>query len=357
MFAIGRLSRRRAANLVIQCAQQPHRHRSSEAWNELGSLPAETLQVIDGRLHKIREHNGRPLPVPPMLDDAYMSARMKHKAAKEERDWQQRTPFQFDLERNPFAKALTSPLRRCVITELRLPTALLQPFTIHYEGAGTRSDTSRVGVVAKAATQGEDRLETSLSRYTYVSLDKRVLASLSRRTIRIQLVDRLHVERLEARICRALVREKLEVTLVPKDVVGTVSAMLTLKVQKVVNMVVRNEKPLCAGGQRLGLDDIKLLVTFGAEYSQMVLMPNGVIHYMWTGMPSCESMRLRLASSGCSTIGVLPTERSAKLGVAFNRLLAYVRADDLPPAEQVMHHAQAAYEQWKSSLVNSVGVV
>ncbi|EKD12429.1 uncharacterized protein L3040_001041 [Drepanopeziza brunnea f. sp. 'multigermtubi'] len=71
----------------------------------------------------------RPLPVPPLMNPAFLKAREKHKLRKP-RPSKEPTDFQRQLAKNPYALALATPIRRCLLTNVKLPAYFLQDFMV-----------------------------------------------------------------------------------------------------------------------------------------------------------------------------------------------------------------------------------
>jgi hypothetical protein len=69
------------------------------------------------------------LPRSPLMDAGFIAARDKHRQPKSDPS-KERTEFQSLLEKNPYAIALASPVRRCPVTKTVLPKFFLQNFGI-----------------------------------------------------------------------------------------------------------------------------------------------------------------------------------------------------------------------------------
>ncbi|KAF7877674.1 hypothetical protein EAF04_001345 [Stromatinia cepivora] len=89
---------------------------------------------IDGEMG---EKNGlgqkikqRELPLSPLMDPSFHEARNRHSAPKPQPSKEERTPFQEQLAKNPYALALATPVRQCSATQLSLPSFFLQDFTL-----------------------------------------------------------------------------------------------------------------------------------------------------------------------------------------------------------------------------------
>ncbi|CZS93224.1 uncharacterized protein RCO7_07793 [Rhynchosporium graminicola] len=71
----------------------------------------------------------RPLPLSPLMNPAILQAKQKRNAAKLS-PTRTPTPFQQQLARNPFARALGTPVRRCAVSGTKLPNFFLQGFRV-----------------------------------------------------------------------------------------------------------------------------------------------------------------------------------------------------------------------------------
>ncbi|KAK4891439.1 hypothetical protein LTR27_009934 [Elasticomyces elasticus] len=63
------------------------------------------------------------------MDPLVLAATEAHKEKKPYRLYGPKTKMQTELELNPYAQALASPIRQCALTSARLPNHFLQPFT------------------------------------------------------------------------------------------------------------------------------------------------------------------------------------------------------------------------------------
>ncbi|KAJ8065799.1 hypothetical protein OCU04_006462 [Sclerotinia nivalis] len=72
----------------------------------------------------------RELPLSPLMDPLFHEARNRHSAPKPQPSKEERTPFQEQLAKNPYALALATPVRQCSATQLSLPSFFLQDFTL-----------------------------------------------------------------------------------------------------------------------------------------------------------------------------------------------------------------------------------
>ncbi|TKA61770.1 hypothetical protein B0A55_12054 [Friedmanniomyces simplex] len=92
------------------------------------------------RTFRARQHGGRSLPLPPLLDPIVTEAKERYHAAKKSyhdpkpsRLYGPKTKMQAEMEMNPYAQALATPIRQCQLTSARLPSHFLQAFTTHLQ--------------------------------------------------------------------------------------------------------------------------------------------------------------------------------------------------------------------------------
>ncbi|KAI7538687.1 hypothetical protein KC331_g10200 [Hortaea werneckii] len=78
-----------------------------------------------------RQHGNGALPLPPFLDPIAIEAKARHTRPKTYQDEQEKTEFQRELEANPFANALATPVRQCAFTQALLPSHFLIPMVAH----------------------------------------------------------------------------------------------------------------------------------------------------------------------------------------------------------------------------------
>ncbi|WPG97418.1 Hypothetical protein R9X50_00019300 [Acrodontium crateriforme] len=115
-----------AANNV----KTPHYRRLST----LTPKPQPTESSEDGaRTLRVRKYNNRSLPLSPVMDPKAVNARTKYEQAKANPDRDTESPFQKQLRLNPYARALITPVRTCVISHARLPEHFLQQFVTRLE--------------------------------------------------------------------------------------------------------------------------------------------------------------------------------------------------------------------------------
>ncbi|KAH6720331.1 hypothetical protein BKA61DRAFT_594674 [Leptodontidium sp. MPI-SDFR-AT-0119] len=108
-----------------------------------GSQPSSTTKTESSSVSNVSTadsssnalHDGpkpfkrRPLPLSPLMDPAFLEARQRHKTPKPP-PTKTPTSFQQQLAKNPFALALATPVRRCVISGTKLPSFFLQGFRV-----------------------------------------------------------------------------------------------------------------------------------------------------------------------------------------------------------------------------------
>ncbi|KAK5125129.1 hypothetical protein LTR85_000805 [Meristemomyces frigidus] len=81
-----------------------------------------------------REHGGRSLPLPPLLDPVAVKAKSRYRDPKPlPSKLKEKTEFQRELEANPHAQALAMPVRQCALTNARLPAHFLLPLVSYIE--------------------------------------------------------------------------------------------------------------------------------------------------------------------------------------------------------------------------------
>lgn len=83
------------------------------------------------RTFRQRQHGNDALPLPPFLDPIAIEAKTRHTRPKIYQDEQEKTGFQRELEANPFANALATPVRQCAFTQALLPSHFLIPMVAH----------------------------------------------------------------------------------------------------------------------------------------------------------------------------------------------------------------------------------
>lgn len=90
-----------------------------------------TTTSDDGsRTLRVRKDGNRNLPLSPVMDPVAVEARERHKKPKSPPSKKEETlsAFSRELEKNEFARALATPVRRCNVTRARLPSHFLLPF-------------------------------------------------------------------------------------------------------------------------------------------------------------------------------------------------------------------------------------
>ncbi|KAI1204141.1 uncharacterized protein F4807DRAFT_448710 [Annulohypoxylon truncatum] len=83
---------------------------------------------VDSENKKVETAAG-DLPLSPIMDPAYWEAKKRHEVPKAKPGKPQNS-VERQLRANPFAKALAAPVRKCVITRIRLPSFFLQDFKV-----------------------------------------------------------------------------------------------------------------------------------------------------------------------------------------------------------------------------------
>ncbi|MCJ1286645.1 hypothetical protein MMC26_005991 [Xylographa opegraphella] len=73
----------------------------------------------------------KALPLSPLMNSKLLAARRRYTKTKPP-PGKELSDFQSLLERNPYATILASPVRTCILTGVRLPCSLFQPFTIQH---------------------------------------------------------------------------------------------------------------------------------------------------------------------------------------------------------------------------------
>ncbi|RDW71178.1 hypothetical protein BP6252_07741 [Coleophoma cylindrospora] len=83
----------------------------------------------DGQTSQVKPYERRPLPLSPLMDPDLIAARQKWTLPKAPPS-KTPTAFQKQLAKNPYAQALATPVRRCLLTNVVLPKYFLQEFNI-----------------------------------------------------------------------------------------------------------------------------------------------------------------------------------------------------------------------------------
>ncbi|KAI7172987.1 hypothetical protein D0869_10917 [Hortaea werneckii] len=102
------------------------RNSASQADNQSTSATSNGTRTF-----RQRQHGNDALPLPPFLDPIAIEAKTRHKRPKTYQDEQEKTEFQRELEANPFANALATPVRQCAFTQALLPSHFLIPMVAH----------------------------------------------------------------------------------------------------------------------------------------------------------------------------------------------------------------------------------
>ncbi|KAK4549240.1 hypothetical protein LTR36_007698 [Oleoguttula mirabilis] len=96
--------------------------------------PQDTVLSEDGvRTLRKRENGGRSLPLPPLMDPVAVKAKGRYREPKPLKSEEGKTEFQKELEANPYAQALATPVRHCAVTNARLPAHFLLPLVSHLD--------------------------------------------------------------------------------------------------------------------------------------------------------------------------------------------------------------------------------
>lgn len=123
-------------------------------------LPAGAL-IEDAAPSVIHE---RPsLPISPLMDPNYIAAKEKH-IVKKPRAGKNPEPFQQMLAKNPYARALAYPLRKCLLTYNVLPSFFLQDFSLmaHPETGGPWYVPRSLANRKKAQQSSEEKIDLEL---------------------------------------------------------------------------------------------------------------------------------------------------------------------------------------------------
>ncbi|KAK6585388.1 hypothetical protein PZA11_002115 [Diplocarpon coronariae] len=107
--------------------------KSSGASSSLQSPDTNTYNPdIPETQHLESSFKRRSLPVSPFMDPAFLQAKKKYRIRKPEPS-KTPTEFQRQLAKNPYALALATPVRRCLLTKVKLPKYFLQDFMVMLE--------------------------------------------------------------------------------------------------------------------------------------------------------------------------------------------------------------------------------
>ncbi|RMY96440.1 hypothetical protein D0864_05139 [Hortaea werneckii] len=144
-----------------------------------------TLASPNGtRTFRERQHGNDALPLPPVLDPIAVEAKTRHTRPKTYQHEQEKTGFQRELEANPFANALATPVRQCAFTQALLPSHFLIPMVAHITPPPEEDDSGKrqASTIHLSPDIGLDvpRELRSPSR-SYVIADREVFKTLSSR--------------------------------------------------------------------------------------------------------------------------------------------------------------------------------
>ncbi|OCL01939.1 hypothetical protein AOQ84DRAFT_305745 [Glonium stellatum] len=163
------------------------RHISTSTSTDKSDSPGPTLQDAHRTL-RVRKGNGRPLPIPPIIDPIVISERNRWTEKKPQPKQDELTPFQQKLYQNPYAHALTTPVRLCPVTHTRLPSAFL--LSLHIKLHPETSDPWLVPVTLTPNASNSHGLPARfIARRPLVSFLGR--RNNWRRTLSLRLYDKL----------------------------------------------------------------------------------------------------------------------------------------------------------------------
>ncbi|KAK0305523.1 hypothetical protein LTR01_006670 [Friedmanniomyces endolithicus] len=91
---------------------------------------------------RARQNGGRSLPLPPILDPVVEEAKERHHESRPYQLYGPRTKMQAEIDMNPFAQALATPVRQCQLTSARLPSHFLQPLAARIQSQVANSEPS-----------------------------------------------------------------------------------------------------------------------------------------------------------------------------------------------------------------------
>lgn len=131
------------------------------------------------KMQRERKHGDRSLPLPPFMDPIAIEARNRYTRPKPREASEAKTHFQKQLERNPYAQALATPIRQCRVTHARLPSHFLIPFvsTVTPSSEGQSNERIKARLQLDIDSAGHHHLR-SPSRI-YVLAQRRILDFLS----------------------------------------------------------------------------------------------------------------------------------------------------------------------------------
>ncbi|KAG4437505.1 hypothetical protein IFR05_007015 [Cadophora sp. M221] len=132
----------KAGKDTVSVGNDSVRKEESTAWNS-NSQPSSEITIESSSIFNVstadsplsapedgsKPFKRRPLPLSPLMDPAFLEAKQRHKTPKAP-PTKTPTPFQQQLAKNPFALALATPVRRCVISGTKLPSFFLQGFRV-----------------------------------------------------------------------------------------------------------------------------------------------------------------------------------------------------------------------------------
>ncbi|EDN97580.1 hypothetical protein SS1G_12433 [Sclerotinia sclerotiorum 1980 UF-70] len=110
------------------------------------------------------------------MDPLFHEARNRHSAPKPQPSKEERTPFQEQLAKNPYALALATPVRQCSATQISLPSFFLQDFTLMSHPTTSdpwhvpRSLSSHSSSLKSSSSEESSVYNPSLGSTTYVAM-------------------------------------------------------------------------------------------------------------------------------------------------------------------------------------------
>ncbi|KAK3642062.1 hypothetical protein LTR56_010933 [Elasticomyces elasticus] len=113
------------------------------------------------------------------MDPLVLTVTEAHKEKKPYRLYGPKTRMQTELEHNPYAQALASPIRQCALTSARLPSHFLQPFTTHLVPPPTEPSKSQTRCAVAEITP--DLSPDKTGPRTYVLAQRPILDFLAER--------------------------------------------------------------------------------------------------------------------------------------------------------------------------------
>ncbi|KAK5697740.1 hypothetical protein LTR17_023857 [Elasticomyces elasticus] len=306
--------------------------------------PQPVIPTNNGRTTlRLRQHGQKSLPLPPLMDPLVLAATEAHKEKKPYRLYGPKTKMQTELELNPYAQALASPIRQCALTSARLPSQFLQPFTTHLVPPPTEPSKSQSRSAVAEITP--DLLPDKTGPRTYVLAQAPILDFLAERKRATQV---LMPERSKAWMAKKLGRAASGIN-PQKDV--RYDAQAEVKVVEGMREVVRGE---VEKGLRhkyvIPLNTVEELREWQGKEERDWRLEDGQVKCLLSlSDASKETMaellpligsskdQVTLADFGASWammhrgakwLGILESSRAVELRLAFMRLEAYLRVNE-----------------------------